>query len=126
MTDIKNDKPGTVRVSPDGVVAVRTDPAHGSQTGYVWALSKAHNHNYWVSDEHVQTWPAIYKPPVPVGTVMYRKFEDPDPFSNDDNLFEVVVMTNKGWIWVNQNGAYNGPEPVVNDNGDWTTVELLP
>lgn len=128
MTDIENDKPGTVRVSPEGVTALRTDPAHGSQTGHVWALSKAHNHSYWVKDEHVKNWAAIYKPPIPNGTVKYRVYESLPEWDDDEpayTKFEVAVKTNKGWIWVDQNGARTGVEPADNANGKWTVVELL-
>ena len=121
---IENDKPGTVRLSPDGTVAIRTGPEGTGR--YVWALSVARKGSFWVTDEHVRTWPTIYVPPVPVGTLMYRKFEHNDPFSDDDDsLFEAAVMTHKGWIWVNQGGAYSNVEPKNDGHGEWTTVPVL-
>ena len=122
-------KPGTVRLSPACVVANLTN-----SSGYNrWALSLPISPagSFWAMDEFVKDWPVIHKPVDPVGTMKYRKFESTksfDPFADDDeddNLFEVAVKTKKGWLWINQRGAYEGPEPVDNDNGKWTTVNVL-
>ena len=64
---------GTVRVSPDGVVALKQDTAFPS--GLDWRTSRSVGASYSLRDLDVASWEEVYTPEPPVGTVMKKLFQ---------------------------------------------------
>jgi hypothetical protein len=88
---------GTVRVSPNGLVAVKTD------SGDQWLVAEDPTGNYWRGSGQVEDWEEVYRPDVAVGTVM--KVATPSGWA-------VAVRIESGWRSVfsdDEPDGYGGP-----------------
>lgn len=116
------DRPGTVRRSSDGVVAVCADVNRVCP----WLCSKplAICGDSWRNDDEVSSWEVVYRPPAPphpVGTVMRRggKTHYGKPF------WEVAVNTAKGWTVTECGGTdwlYYDGQPQDDCDGAWEVL----
>lgn len=119
-----NDPVGTVRVSPDGVVALRSDGEGYREPEARWLASTSENRrllggaatSWWRSDRDVADWKVVYTPPKPLGTIMRRDVK---------NGWEVAILNNDGWLWVSQNGILfeaGQCEPKDDEDGSWEVL----
>lgn len=122
-----SDRVGTVRRSPDGVVAVQTDAGFGS----TWLASISTDQrpsgtrfSHWRSNKDVADWEVIHRPPAPphpVGTMLRRggKTRNGIPF------WEVAVRSEKGWVVTDKTGPWASlqeKQPHDDEDGAWEVV----
>lgn len=119
---MSTDRVGTVRRSPDGVVAVRSTR---SGFGSNWLANVPEGATFWRKDAAVADWEVVYTPPAPphpVGTVMRRGGK----LAPSGTVFwEVAVHSDKGWVVTADGGPWASvqkEQPSDDDDGAWEVV----
>lgn len=113
------DRVGTVRKSPDGVVAVCT----GSYMGWLASVPEGSG-RWWRSESELAAWEVVYEPPVihPVGTVLRR--EGVLAYGTT-TFWEVATLTEQGWVVTTNNdrsASGSDEQPYDDEEGAWEVI----